>query len=137
MPSCGRSWSRPPLPIGSNGSGARAIAVIPRTTGSTRSPAPKPTTSGGISVFSLSLESLRREDVRVDVGDHRIGLIVQQHGCGEPGRGRRGLDSESALPGAPEESRHVRVETVNRQPVRSEAAKAGPAPLDPLDGPVN
>src|SRR6476469_4756003 len=123
MPSGGRSWSRPPLRIGSNGSGSRAIAVIPRMTGSTPSPAPKRTTSGGITDFSLSLETLRREDARVDVGDHRIGLIVQQHGCGEPGSGRRGLDSESALPGAPEEARHVRVETVYRQPVRSEATK--------------
>ena len=45
MPSCGRSWSTPPRRTGSNGIGSKATAAIPRTTGSTRSPAPRPTIS--------------------------------------------------------------------------------------------
>ena len=55
----------------------------------------------------------------------------QQGSAAEPRRGRRGLDAEAALAGAPEEARHRRIEAVDRPPVGSEAAQARPAVARP------
>ena len=52
-------------------------------------------------------------------------------------RGRRRLNTEAALAGAPEECGFRCIEAVNRQPVRSEAPEAGPAPFDRFDRPID
>src|SRR5690348_127048 len=69
--------------------------------------------------------------------NRRIRFLSQQSGGSQFCRGRRGLDAESALTRAPEESRYVRVESVNRQAVRREAPETCPATLDALHRPVD
>src|SRR6185369_10434514 len=120
----------------SNGTGSRVTAAIPKTTESTRWPAPKRTASARTTGSDLA-ESIRREDRRIDVPDHSVGRFTKQHRCRQLRRRRCGLDAEPALPGAPEESARARIEPIDGQPVGCERPQPRPAPFDSLDGPVD
>ena len=71
------------------------------------------------------------------MGDCRVRGAAGEDACCKSRGRRRGLDSEPALPRAPEEGPDFWIEAVNRDAVRSETSKARPAPLDRFHGPID
>jgi hypothetical protein len=79
----------------------------------------------------------RRIGCRVETGGHFIGPLPEQQLRAQTRGGGCRLDAEAALPGKPEEARHIGIEAIDRRAVGGKAAQACPAPLDRLYLPVD
>lgn len=73
----------------------------------------------------------------VYMSDERVRRGPQENGSGQFGSSGRGLNSEAALTGKPEEIRPPRSVAVNGPSVGRETSKSRPAMFDPLHLPIH